>query len=295
MSRGARCARPALPAALSLFALAVFVGAAGCQPRAEPPPSDQVAAVGGEAVTFSQFEAYLERQLGEPGRGLASDVLSRLFDQFVEERLLARLAVDRGVAAAGGGRRAAIDRLLADAAAAAGDDEPTPAEIEVYYREHLAELERPERVRLRQILVDDRATAERALRELRAGADFAAVAARVSNNSGETFGGPGGELSRDELPPAFADTIFQLAPGAVSEIVEADYGFHLFQVVERLPAEVLPLAAARGEIRDHLRQERADRRLAALAEEARNRYDVEVYERNLPFNYQGIYSAGEVR
>ena len=199
------------------------------------------------------------------------------------------------MAPAGSGRRAAIDRLLASAAATSGGDEATEAEIETYYREHQDEMERPERVRLRQILVDDRATADRALRELRAGADFAAVAARVSSNAGETFGGPGGELSRDEVPPAFADTIFQLAPGAVSDVVEADYGFLIFQVIERLPAQLLPLAAARGEIRDHLHQERADRRLGALAEEARNRYDVAVYQRNLPFNYQGTYSVVEAK
>ncbi|HEX5760311.1 MAG TPA: hypothetical protein VF121_14075, partial [Thermoanaerobaculia bacterium] len=69
------------------------------------------------------------------------------------------------------------------------------------------------------------------------------------------------------------------------------YGFHLFQVVERLPAAVVPLAAARPEIVRRLRRERADRRLRALVEEARGRYTVAVYERNLPFHYQGNYSA----
>lgn len=286
------------PAALAVatLATALTVAAAGCGGRAEPPPSpDLVAVVGAEVVTFPQFEAYLEQQLGEPGRGLASDVLSRMFDQFLEETLLARLAVDRGAAPAAARRRSAIDRLLAAAAAAdsASGDEPGEAEIEAYYRDHRDDFARPERVRLRQILVDDRATAEAALREVRGGADFAAVSQRLAGAAGEASAGDQGELARDELPPAFAETIFRLAPGEVSDVIEADYGYHLFQVVERLPAEVLPLAAARGEIRSLLRQQRADQRLAALAAEARNRYDVQVYERNLPFNYQGIYSGGE--
>jgi hypothetical protein len=74
-------------------------------------------------------------------------------------------------------------------------------------------------------------------------------------------------------------------------VVEAEYGFHLFQVVERLPAAEVPLADARVEIGRRLRRERADARLAELVAEARRRYNVAVLERNLPFNYQGRYSA----
>ena len=51
----------------------------------------------------------------------------------------------------------------------------------------------------------------------------------------------------------------------MSDVIAADYGFHIFKVVQRLPAQVLPLDAARGEIRDRLRQQSADRRLAELA------------------------------
>jgi peptidyl-prolyl cis-trans isomerase C len=271
----------------------MLVAAGGCGDRGQPPPStDVVAVVGGELFTFGEFEDYLQQQLGEPGRGLASDVLSRMFDRFLDEQLLARLALDRGVAPKSATRRTAIDRLLAAAAAAeAGGGEPDEAEIEAYYSGHHDEFARPERVRLRQILVGDRATADRALGELRAGADFAEVSRRLAGGGEEASIGDQGVLARDELPPAFAEIIFGLAPGEISDVIAADYGFHLFQVVERLPAETLPLAAAREEIRDRLRQQAADRRLSALAAEARNRYDVEVFERNLPFNYQGKYSA----
>ena len=104
------------------------------------------------------------------------------------------------------------------------------------------EFERPERVRLRQILLDDPEAVERALAELKEGAEFDQVARRYSRDSTGETGGVQGELSRDDLPPLFADTIFALEPGEVSDVVEAEYGFHLFQVMEQLPAEVLALA-----------------------------------------------------
>ena len=283
-----------IAAVASLVApLALLLLAAGCD-RPPPPPPDVVAEVAGEPVRYGELEAYYSRQLGESGASLGSDVLSELFDQFVDERLLARLAVEQGLAggaavARPAGRRRAVDRLLA----AGGDPAPTDAEIAAWYDRHRDELRRPERVRLRQLLVEDRATAERALAEIRAGADFAAVAGRVSGDPGvASLAGREDELSRDELPPVFADAVFELAAGEVSEPIEADYGVHLFQVTARLPEEVVPLADARGEIESALRREAADRRLAALVAEARGRYDVLVHERNLPFDYRGSYLEG---
>ena len=147
-------------------------------------------------------------------------------------------------------------------------------------------VEQLHRVRQRQ-----RAAAERALREIASGADFAQVARQLSGAAGAASGGFQGELSRDDLPPAVAEGIFSLEPGEVSRLVPAEYGFHIFQVVSRSPAEVVPLEQARGEIVERLRQERADRALAELVGEARRRYNVEVYGRNLPFEYRGSYKG----
>jgi parvulin-like peptidyl-prolyl isomerase len=115
------------------------------------------------------------------------------------------------------------------------------------------------------------------------------VARRVSRDPSAEGGGYQGELAEADLPPSFAPIIFALGPGQVSRPVAADYGFHIFQVMERLPAGVVPFEAARAEIAGRLRQERGDRLLTSLVQEARRRYHIEVYERNLPFGYEGVY------
>lgn len=256
--------------------------------QAEPPAPDLVARIGTEEILYGRFEDYVERTAGDGETVLAGDVLSQLFDQFLDEELLARLAIDRGLtrdSASAVARRRAVDALLA----AGLEKEPAPGEIAAYYQAHRGEFARPERVRLRQILTQDRATAERALRELSGGADFAQLARQLSRDPGAASGGFQGELSRQDLPPAFAEVIFSLQPGEVSRLVPAEYGFHIFQVVSRSPAEVVPLEQARGEIVERLRQERADRALAELVGDARRRYNVEVYDRNLPFAYRGSY------
>jgi peptidyl-prolyl cis-trans isomerase C len=262
-------------------ALAVIVGCA--QP---PEPADAVARVGDEVLTAEGFHRYLDRTLGDEARDLPSPVLSALFDQFLDEELLVHLAHDQGLLPEEAGtRRLAVDRLLRQEAPAPPDE----AEVERWYREHLDQMRRPERVRLRQILVEDRETAEQALAEIRAGRDFAEVARDYSRDPSAERGGYQGELSREEVPPSLVETIFELRPGDVSEVVEAEYGYHVFEVLERSPAEVVPFEEAREEISEQLRRAASDRLLEDLVERARKRYAVEVYARNLPFNYQGSY------
>ncbi len=284
-----------MPGRRSLAPLGIVLLAAACQRAAPPAPPapDALARLGDADVRYAEFERYVARSVGDGGSdgggggALGSDVLSELFDQFLDERLLARLAADRGVvpAAAAGDPRRAVDALLAGAP---GQD-PGDAEVALYYRRNAAEFTRPERVTLRQLLTGDRRTAERARREIVAGAPFAEVARRLSGGPRADSGGYQGELARTDLPPSFAELIFALRPGEVSAIVPADYGFHIFQVVDHKPAEVVPLAAARGEILARLRQRRADELLRSLVREARGRYTVKVYERNLPFGYAGSY------
>ncbi|HBL28022.1 MAG TPA: hypothetical protein DD490_14395 [Acidobacteria bacterium] len=270
-----------LPLVLLLWAAGASCG------RTPPPAPDLVARIGPEEIRYGRFEEYVKRTAGDGETVLAGPVLSQLFDQFLDEELLSRLAIDRGLAREGAS--AALRRKAVDAMLASSMQNPAETEIAAWYQAHRDELARPERVRLRQILTEDRATAERALREISAGADFAQVARKLSRDPGAASGGFQGELSRQDLPPAFAEVIFALEPGEVSTLVPAEYGFHIFQVVARSPAQVMPLEAAREEIVERLRRENADRSLASLVEEARRRYNVEVVDRNLPFEYRGSY------
>ncbi len=285
-------------AASFTLVLAAFLGLLelnGCR-RTPPPAPDAVARIDREEVRYPQFRGYVAETVGESAGLLASDVLSALFDQFLDERLLEHLATERKLAppepdpststaeSAGRRGRRGIDALLAAEVA-----EPTDPEVVAYYRDHGAEFARPERVRLRQVLVERRSEAERALGDLAAGADFGEIARKYSRDPSAERGGDQGELAAGDLPAAFADVIFRLQPGQVSPVVPADYGFHIFQVTEHFPAETIPLERARPEIRRRLRRERADQRIGELVSEARHRYNVEIYARNLPFEYRGVY------
>ena len=140
----------------------------------------------------------------------------------------------------------------------ASSPEISTTDVERYYAEHRSDFQRSARARLRQILVEDRASAELAVAELEAGVDFGEVARIRSIGPSGPDGGFQGELSREDLPGALADVVFALEEGEWSELLEADYGFRIFQVERFLPDETLSLQVAAPSIRSRLVAERSE-------------------------------------
>ena len=254
-----------------------------CGQQALPPP-DVVARIGSQDLPYADFEAYLRQNSVDGETGLSSEVLSSLFDQYLDEALLAELSADEGHAEPGASRQTAVEALIANSL----PEEVSREDIVDYFNRYQAQFERQESVVLRQILVEERAAAEVALRAIEAGMPFEEAVQKHSQGPGADLGGIQGELSRADLPPAFADLIFDLEVGEASGIVAADYGFHIFQVVEKRGAAAPELDEVQEAIVDRLRQEARTEIVAELVERARRSYNTSVYARNLPFNYVGI-------
>ncbi len=64
------------------------------------------------------------------------------------------------------------------------------------------------------------------------GADFAALAQKYSEDGSAERGGDLGSVGRGMFAPPFETAAFALGPGATSEVVETDFGFHIIQRVE---------------------------------------------------------------
>lgn len=283
-----RSRRPFRPTRVSLLRNTVLVGTALLAALAACTQSgggaDVAMRIDGEPVHYGAFETYLRANVDNPAGDLGPKALSGLFDQFLDERLLVLLATERGLVRPGVSQREAIAYLLRDQERAFGEGEKRS-----YYQAHLGEFQRPERVRLRLILVYDKEKADQAMAELKRGEDFAQVAARFSQDPKAQYGGDQGLLSHEDLPPAFADTIFRLAPGEISRVVQAEYGFQIFKVEEKLPSATLSFEQVEPEIEQQMRRRALDETVASLLADARRRYRVELFPQNFPFDYQGDY------
>ncbi|HEY0134619.1 MAG TPA: peptidylprolyl isomerase [Nannocystis sp.] len=65
-----------------------------------------------------------------------------------------------------------------------------------------------------------------------AGADFAVIARKYSEDGSADRGGDLGSVGRGMFAPAFETAAFALKPGETSAVVETDFGFHVIQRVE---------------------------------------------------------------
>jgi parvulin-like peptidyl-prolyl isomerase len=128
-----------------------------------------------------------------------------------------------------------------------------------YFEDNRERYRMPERVQIRQIVVEEKPKARRLLKELRGGADFASLAAQHSLAPEASDGGLLPPFAQGEMPAVF-ERAFQLKPGELSEVIESPYGFHILILDARFPAREAELE----EIRDKLRVELEQERLAEL-------------------------------
>ncbi|MDT4896311.1 MAG: foldase protein PrsA [Acidobacteriota bacterium] len=194
-------------------------------------------------------------------------------------------------------------------------------EVRNYYEAHKGEpmLQQPERVTASHILINARpnlisqqlqreknlsgealASAVREEMERRrkvaeelrgkaaAGGDFAALARQHSEDpSSRERDGSLGTFERNTHTRAFDDAAFALKPGAVSAVVQTEYGFHVIKVTAREAAREQTLLEATPRIRTHLLAEHEAARLTDSLKELRRKAKVRINE---PFRFGALKS-----
>lgn len=248
---------------------------------AEPPAGARIAArVGDTVLTVEDVrrEAAL-REIVEAPEALepGSPAFREVLDELIDQRLLALEAARRGLQTDPEARQrlaAAEERILGNVLVeqAVSDAVTDEAVLRVY--EEQSRLAPPaEEVRARHILVDTRNEADEVARLLAEGADFATLAASISQDPATRFeGGDLGYFTREGILPAFAAVAFELAPGAVSAPFQSETGWHVMTVVDRRFQARPGLEAMRPNIMRFLTLKGID----SLLEEIRGAYPVTI-------------------
>jgi len=169
---------------------------------------------GDNKMTLAQFRSAIERD-GLPFERFREDLrdevlMSRLREREVDSRIVVT--------------ESEIDNFISSRAAQTGDDdELSLAHILVRVPEGAS----PEQ------LAERRTRAELALGRIKAGTDFAEVAASFSDAPDALKGGLMGARPSGRWPTLFADASKALRVGEVSTVLRSPAGFHIIRVVDR--------------------------------------------------------------
>jgi peptidyl-prolyl cis-trans isomerase D len=168
-----------------------------------------------------------------------------------------------------------IRYLLVDVDAIRTKTVVPPADIERAYNANIEQYSTPEQIRASHILLkiegkDDaavKARAEELLKQARAGADFADLAKKNSEDEGSAKNG--GDLDyfrRGRMVPEFEQVAFSLEPGQISDPIKTSFGYHIIKLVDKKPGTTRPLAEVQQQISDQLTTERAQAQAADTAQ-----------------------------
>jgi peptidyl-prolyl cis-trans isomerase C len=164
----------------------------------------------------------------------------------------------------------------------------TDSDTVSYYEGHLDLFKQPLQVRVSHILIrtdpawdearkqEARRKAEQIMKELKAGKDFAALARDQSDSPTRTNGGDLGYIKAAQLEKQFQSAVLALKPGETSDVISAEYGFHIFKLTDKKPETVLAYENVKEKIQQLLREEKARKEAELYAKTLREKASVEI-------------------
>lgn len=164
----------------------------------------------------------------------------------------------------------------------------TDEEIAAWFAEHRMDWYRPEKIRIRHLLVSlpsepsadevesARAKAGALFEQARGGADFAALVRAQTVGAPADLDPVSGEIARGELFPALEAVAFDQPAGGVAGPVQSPAGFHIVQIVEKIPAFEPKLEDLRGSIEQKIVDRKARERFDLWIKQLRSEAIVEI-------------------
>jgi len=160
-------------------------------------------------------------------------------------------------------------------------------EIEKYYEAHKQEFDRPEEVRIREILISTEKKepseipalekkAEEVLQKARGGEKFDELAIKNSDGSTAKDGGDLGFFPRGQMVKEIEDAAFKLRRGQVSDIIKTKFGFVIIKVEEKHEAGIQKIEVVMNDIRDQLFGTKAQPAVAEYLVKLRKQSFIEV-------------------
>jgi len=153
----------------------------------------------------------------------------------------------------------------------------TDKQVADHYAKNKAQYSQPESREVRHILVKTKAQADDLYDQLNAGADFAALAKKFSEDTGSKANGGKLTISKGQTVAPFDQTAFLLKKNDISRPVKTEFGYHIIQPIGDVKeAKVTPLKEVEDSIRQQLAQTKKNEAMTKWVDELKKDYDDKV-------------------
>ncbi len=261
--------------------------------------------IGSRKISYGEWKRYLKENVVD--EDLDDGVLSKLFDNFVEQELLYKAAID-------GGYKIDVKKYEKFIKELGLEDNPisrkdflvafylkenvkdkvnvSKEEMKRYYKEHFLEFRQKKLYHIKEIVVNSKELAKEIHSELVKNGvlRFGNFAREYSISPSAINGGDLGYFSKNQLPPEFEKIIFSLKPGKISKVIRTKYGYHIFYLEEVLGEHQLKFYEVKDKIKNILRERREKKLYEELLKNLREKCEIVIHKKNLGFNYRGIYN-----
>jgi parvulin-like peptidyl-prolyl isomerase len=273
--------------------------------------------VEGTTYTNADFTKYLQDSLGDSLKAMTGAALSRLFDEFVDEKILLKRAQNEGTSLTEEEKVAYLAKLKSALRTETGEEPPLESDTAVlyerllvqkflsllvkdiavddqevvdYYELNKSEFLQPERVQVSQILLASEGQASGVRDKLKDASEeeFRKIAQAESAGPEASKGGVMGVFKVGQLPSELEKVVFKLKEGEVSRVVESTYGYHIFRLDRKFEPRLLTAEEAGPSIRTRLLKQKSEQAVSAHLATLRKTMGWKSTTENLTFPYQRI-------
>jgi peptidyl-prolyl cis-trans isomerase C len=255
---------------------------------------DVLARVNGETVTRKELEEYVQNLEGRAGGPVPADQRDRIYrdvlDQLVGYKLLLQEATARKVVVPETEVDARIDQVRKQFPSedlfmqTLIDRKMTVEQIKADARKEIAigrlidsAIADKVAVKPEQVEAFYKTKAEKVLKDVKAGKDFAALAKQHSQDPGSAVnGGDLGFFQQGQMVGPFNDVAFSLKPGTTSNLVETQFGYHIIKVAEKQQGRTVPLEEVRPQLEQYLQNQNKESETEAFVKSLRAKGKVEI-------------------
>ena len=224
-------------------------------------------------------EAILLNAAKKAGIHVSSDELKKIIQDTQDPAIFKESSIPENIWKEKQRRRLIISKLIQQEVT---DKIPVaPEEVRTYYNAHKQDFYQPTQYHARQIIVDNKDIANQIVARLKKGEDFAALAQEYSLSPDRKRGGDLGFFNASTFPLIFTEICEKLKIGEISDLVATDYGFQIFQLLEKRQPRQQTLDDVKKEIESLLREEYMEKAFDKWFKEQREKARITVYEKVL--------------